>query len=93
MERFDEYPNVAARDEAWMTKAIKWSAFIQMKGQRFREDFASLPEAAYCAKQYEDICAHYDYPEKRALVYAITKEGHATMVPRVRWLAALEQVK
>lgn len=90
-ERFDEFPNVAARDAAWEKRAVKWSAFIMVRGQRFREDCESFHKAAVVAKQYEDICKKEGEPNKRALVYAITAEGHATMVQRDKWLIEAEK--
>jgi hypothetical protein len=91
MTRYDEFPNVEARDADWRARAIKWSAFILVQGQRTREEFNSLREAAACAQQYEEVCARNGLPNKRALVYAITAEGHATLVPREVWQATLEK--
>lgn len=88
-ERFTEYATVAERDAAWIARAIKWSAFILVGGQRFHEDCNSLIEAAAVAAQLEEVCARNYLPYKRALVYAITAEGHAAMVPRADWLAVL----
>lgn len=91
--RYDEFPNVEARDAAWRAQAIKWSAFILAAGKRTREDFDSLAAAAACAAEYEAVCTRNGLPGKRALVYAITAEGHATLVQREEWQAKLEATR
>lgn len=78
---------VAERDAAWLAEATSFSACIFAGRAHIRGDYRTLAEAGAVATFLNRQATN----ARKAIVYAITPEGHATMVPHTMWEQALAE--
>jgi hypothetical protein len=76
---------VADRDAAWQAEAVVFSACIYQGRSYVRGDYRTMAEAGAVAT----FLTQQAQNARKAMVYAITAEGHATLVPEAAWQAAL----
>lgn len=75
------------RDAAWLAAAVEYTASVHVNGESYVVRCATLAEAGKAGQRIENTLrsAGPAYSAKRAIVYACTAQGHATMVPRDQW--------
>lgn len=76
---------VDERDAAWRAEAICFTACIFAGGTYSRGDYRTMAEAGAVATFMNRQATN----ARKAMVYAITAEGHATLVPQEMWEKAL----
>jgi len=80
-----EFRTVAERDAAWIARAVRFTASVHFERRYWTDEFDRLADAGAAAHNFERMLAAAGYPAKRAMVYAVTAEGHSALVPREQW--------
>lgn len=78
---------VDERDARWIEEATSFSACIFQSLTHVRGDYPTMAQAAALATFLTSTATN----GRKSIVYAITPEGHATVVPQAMWEKALAE--